>query len=270
MKATVLIDNIGTDEMKGEWGLSILCEYEGKKILLDVGASNTFAKNAEKLGFELKDVDYAVLSHAHFDHGNGMRQFFDENSKAKFYLRETTEENCYKKILFIKKYIGIPRHVLTDYADRIEIVSGDYQLCEGVYLIPHKCEGLEKIGKQNNMYQKIEGKWLPDNFSHEQSLVFDTDKGLVIFNSCSHGGAANIIKEVSETFPGKKVYGLIGGLHLHDKSESEIEQVAAKIDETNIEYICTGHCTGGHAYGILTKELGDRMHMLSTGLVMEF
>lgn len=32
-------------------------------------------------------------------------------------------------------------------------------------------------------------KYLPDDFTHEQSLVFRTDNGLVIFNSCSHSGA---------------------------------------------------------------------------------
>lgn len=54
------------------------------------------------------------------------------------------------------------------------------------------------------MYQKKNGGFLPDNFDHEQSLVFETEKGLVIFSSCSHAGAADIIREVSETFPEKR------------------------------------------------------------------
>ena len=47
MKARVLVDNIGFDNMKGEWGLSIYIETDDKKILLDTGASSLFVQNAE-------------------------------------------------------------------------------------------------------------------------------------------------------------------------------------------------------------------------------
>ena len=79
MKATVLVDNISCNELAGEWGLSIYIEYGDKKILLDTGASELFLENAEKMGVSIKEVDYAVLSHAHYDHSNGMKAFFENN-----------------------------------------------------------------------------------------------------------------------------------------------------------------------------------------------
>ena len=33
MKATVLLDNIGTEELAGDWGLSFYIEYAGKNFL---------------------------------------------------------------------------------------------------------------------------------------------------------------------------------------------------------------------------------------------
>ena len=120
------------------------------------------------------------------------------------------------------------------------------------------------------MYQKTSRGYVFDDFSHEQSLVIDTDKGLVIFNSCSHGGASNIINEVQNTFKDKKVYGLVGGFHLFNKTEQEVRDLAHKIKETNIEYICTGHCTKEAAYNILNEELGDKLHQLHVGLEMNF
>ena len=269
-KLTVIVDNTPYGNMKGEWGLSILSEYAGKKILVDVGASELFAENMSKLGFDIEDIDYGVLSHAHYDHANGMPRFFKENHKAKFYLRETTGENCYVKKFFFRKYIGIPKNVMTGYADRIEIVSVDYKLYEGAYLIPHKTKGLEAIGKREMMYQKTLRGWKADDFSHEQSLVLDTDKGLVIINCCSHGGAVNIINEVKETFPDKGVYGLIGGFHLYNKSEDEVRQVAKKILKTGIDFVCTGHCTKDKAYNIMKEELGDKLQQLRVGLEMKF
>lgn len=270
MKATVLVDNIADKGLKGEWGLSIFIEYGIRKILLDTGASDLFLKNAEKIGLSVKDVDFAVLSHAHYDHSRGMKAFFRENSKAKFYLQKSADENCYFKKWIIRRYIGLPKNILTEYRDRIVRVDGDCALCEGVYLISHKTPGLEENGKRENMAKKTPDGFRADDFSHEQSLVIETDKGLVIFNSCSHGGAANIINEVAETFPGKTVYGLIGGFHLYNKSEKEVRALAGKIKETGIRYVCTGHCTKDKAYRILKEELGDILHQLHVNLVMEF
>lgn len=269
-KITVAVDNIGTDNLCGEWGLCLYIEYGDTRILADSGQSDLFLKNLEAMGIDVKDIDYATLSHAHYDHANGMPYFFEANSKAKFYLRDAAEENAYKKVWIIKKYIGLPKHILEAYPDRIVKVSGDYKLTEGAYLIPHKTPGLEAIGRREKMLLKTKKGWKPDDFSHEQSLVLDTDKGLVIINCCSHGGVINIINEVRETFPDKHVYGIIGGFHLFNKTEEEIRTLGKKIKETGIDYVCTGHCTGGRAYHILKEELGDTVNQLKVGLIMEF
>ena len=111
---------------------------------------------------------------------------------------------------------------------------------------------------------------LPDDFAHEQSLVFETPKGLVVFNSCSHGGADTIIKEVAATFADRRIIALIGGFHLFMTPEKEVRALAERIRATGIERVYTGHCTGTKAFQILKEELGDQVEQLSTGLVMEF
>ena len=92
MKASVLVDNISDENVKGEWGLCIYIEYHDKKILLDSGGSDLFLSNAEAYGINIEDVDMAVLSHAHSDHSNGMDYFFEKNKKANFYLQESAIE----------------------------------------------------------------------------------------------------------------------------------------------------------------------------------
>ena len=269
-KLTVIVDNISNEEISGEWGLCVLVEFGDKKILVDAGASDLFLKNMEKLGIDVGSVDFGILSHAHYDHANGIPAFFEHNSHAKFYLRDSASDNCYAKKFIFKKYIGIPRKLIQNYKDRIELVSGDYKITDGVYLIPHKTANLSAVGKRESMYRKTSHGWVPDDFSHEQSLVLETDKGLLIINSCSHGGAANIINEVNETFPDKHVYGLVGGFHLFNKTDEEITDLAQKIKATGIDYVCTGHCTKGHAYGILKRELGDTVDQMRVGYQMEF
>lgn len=270
MRATVLVDNLAQEKLQGEWGLCIHIDTGKNKILLDTGASSLFLENAKKLGISIEEVEYAALSHAHYDHADGMEVFFHENSNANFYLRDGSAENCYKKLLFFYKYIGLPKGILKAFEDRITYVNGNFSLCEGVSLIPHKTPDLQKIGKRSSMYVKKGKRKVPDDFSHEQSLVVETEQGLVIFNSCSHGGADHIIEEVKATYPGRKISALIGGFHLFDRPEDEVRALAKRIRETGIEQIYTGHCTGKAAYQVLKEELGDKVHLLKTGLVMEF
>lgn len=270
MKAVVLADNIPSGELKGEWGLSFYISYQGHRILLDTGSSDIFLQNAYKLGLSLKKAEFGVLSHAHYDHADGMASFFAVNDQAKFYLRKECGENCYSQKRFHKKYIGLPKGILKKYEDRIVLAQGDVELLPGVTLVPHKTPGLEAVGKANGMYVKIGRRWKPDDFSHEQSLVFDTPKGLVIFNSCSHAGADVIIREVAKTFPDKKIRAMAGGFHLYKKTDQEVRQFAKAVEDTGIEEIYTGHCTGETAFRILREELGGKVQQLCTGLCMEF
>lgn len=265
MFVKILIDNVSKNELVCEWGLAVYIEYKGHRFLLDTGASEKFTENAPALGVDLANVEYGVLSHAHFDHADGMAAFFEKNDRASFYLRKSSAENCYSGKGDGSKYIGIHRGFLDTYRDRIVYVEGDYELLPGVYLIPHKTSHLEEQGRSANQYIRIGENWYPDDYEHEQSLVFDTEQGMVIFNSCSHGGADCIIREVEKTFPGKQIYALVGGLHLFRKSPEDVEALAEKIRETGIQKIITGHCTGDEAMQILQEKLGDIVESIYTG-----
>jgi len=268
MKVVILIDNMEHDSCVGEWGLSIYIEYGGEKILLDAGTTGCFAENAEKLGIDLKDISSAVLSHAHYDHSDGMEEFFARNKAAKLYLRKGCEENCYSSKPAGMEYIGIRKGFLEEYRNRLVYAEGDYEIFPGVKLIPHKTPDMELIGKKANMFVLEDGKLVPERFLHEQSLVFETENGLVIFNSCCHAGADNIIREVAATYPGIPVYALVGGLHLFRSGEAEVRALAERIRETGIRRIVTGHCTGGEALEILKEELGSTVMQMYSGLTL--
>lgn len=136
MRATVVVDNRKSDALPGEWGLCIYIEYGEKKILLDTGASELFAENAEKLGLDLSAVDAAVLSHAHYDHGNGMEAFFRRNDHAPFYVGPTCAADCYAGRWLFRRYIGIPPTVLSDYSRRIRYVREKRRFFPGLPSCP--------------------------------------------------------------------------------------------------------------------------------------
>lgn len=270
MKVTVLVDNTDGKELKGEWGLSFYIEYGDKIVLLDTGLSGLFAQNAASLGLDLGRVDYAVLSHAHDDHANGMDTFFDQNDHAPFYVAPGCEENCYDKKKFFYKYAGIPKGILKRHEDRIARASEDMMIDDGIRLLAHTTPGLEKIGISEGMYlKKGMFKYVPDDFRHEQSLVFELPEGIVIFNSCSHAGADNIINEVRKVYPGERILAMIGGFHLYNKSPEYVKDFAHRVKEAGTEQVYTGHCTGNEPMRILKEELGDMVHDFYTGLVFE-
>lgn len=266
MIAKILIDNLTKDELIPEWGLAVWIEHDGHRFLLDTGASDKFLENAKEMGVDLGRAEFGVLSHAHYDHSDGIGAFLELNKEAPFYLRPEAKECCYSRKKIIPRYIGIEKGLLEKYEERIVYVEGDKELLPGVTLLPHKTPGLKKIGKHIGMYVRKGLRWKYDSFAHEQSLVVETEKGLVIFNSCSHGGADNIIREVEETFPGKKIYAYIGGLHLYRSTDEEVRMLAAQIRGTGIAHIYTGHCTGDHAFALLKEALGDQVHQIYTGM----
>ena len=268
MRITVLVDNTDGMTLRGEWGLSFYIEYGDKNVLLDTGLSPLFAANAEKLGADITKVDYAVLSHAHDDHANGMDAFFALNDHAKFYVAKSCAENCYERRERSVVYGGIPKGIMKRHADRIVKAEPDMYIDDGIRLLGHTTPGLEEIGAAEEMYQR-QGfrRLIPDDFSHEQSLVFELPEGIVIFNSCSHAGADNIINEVRAVYPGKRILAMIGGFHLFNKSEEYVEAFSRRIEETGVEQIWTGHCTGTRSLGILRRELGNKVHAFYTGAV---
>ena len=56
---TVLAENSDGEGLCGEHGLALHIEYEGRRYLLDAGATGLFAENAAKLGLPLAELEAA-------------------------------------------------------------------------------------------------------------------------------------------------------------------------------------------------------------------
>lgn len=269
MEIKILMDNHAAEGFIAQWGLSVWIQYRGRKILLDTGSSGDFVQNAALMGIDLNEVEFGVLSHAHYDHGDGMEAFFEQNSRAMFYIRQGAGENCYDLKGEEPKYIGLKPGTLSRFKDRICFVDGDYELFPGVRLLPHRTAGLGEKGRKVGMYCWRDGGWQPDSFAHEQSLVLEAEKGLVIFNSCCHAGADTIVREAQAAFPDQPIHAIVGGFHLYQMDPEEVRAFARRLAETGVAHVITGHCTGQAAYDILREELGDKVRQLSAGLVIE-
>lgn len=277
MKIVTLIENQTDGDLLCEHGLSFYIEFHGASYLLDAGQSGLFAKNAKALGIDLAGVDKAILSHAHYDHAGGFSVFADVNKKASVYMQRAARLRCFSKKPEGIKDIGIPEEVRQKLEGRICYVDSDYRLEEGVSLIAHHAQELSERGRQMHMYTQDGDNVQVDNFAHEQSLAFELPEGLVVFNSCSHGGVDLILEEVQRAFDGRRVLAMIGGFHLMGsagpdsmrESEQEVRALASKLNAMQVDKIYTGHCTGTKAFPILKDVLGDKLELLVTGRTIE-
>jgi 7,8-dihydropterin-6-yl-methyl-4-(beta-D-ribofuranosyl)aminobenzene 5'-phosphate synthase len=76
-------------ELKTGWGFSCLIKIEGKNILFDTGAdSETLLSNMEKMGIDLKEIDFVFISHLHGDHTGGLSGILKIKPNLKVYKPE--------------------------------------------------------------------------------------------------------------------------------------------------------------------------------------
>lgn len=82
MKITILYDNNAGRDLKSGWGFACLIENK-KKILFDTGNSGSkLIHNMKKLEIEPKDITTVAISHNHWDHTGGLKEFLKLNNNA--------------------------------------------------------------------------------------------------------------------------------------------------------------------------------------------
>jgi 7,8-dihydropterin-6-yl-methyl-4-(beta-D-ribofuranosyl)aminobenzene 5'-phosphate synthase len=271
MKITVLVENTacGTN-LKGQHGLSFFIETDKCKILFDCGADNLFLENAAKLGLDISAVDYFVLSHGHYDHGGGLKDFLKANDKAKIFVSRYAFNDYFFKVLFFKKYVGLDKSLKNN--SRIIFVDGEYKINNASLpganmVIFSDISGSKYCSVKSKLLKSENGKIAPDDFRHEQCLIIDK----VLFAGCSHTGIVNIYEKAKSI---SAIRYIFGGFHLYNpvtkKTEDRalIENIANEFKNEDIK-IYTGHCTGKKSFEVLESVLGKKIEEISTGKVYE-
>ncbi len=280
MNVTVLMENTAPEGcgLASEAGLSLYIEYRGHRLLLDAGSSGRFADNAQMLGADLTEVEMVVLSHGHFDHADGLRRFFQMNSRAKVYMGREANGPYFSTGGEGYYFIGMQRDIWKNFKDRFVETTGFCPLMEGAWLVPDTVRDPKFAGRAADLLRKRgTDDFIPDDFRHEHALVLEGERGLVVFSSCSHTGIINIVRSVQTHIPAQRIFAVVGGFHMFGKGTQKMNcsaeyvfQVADALQELGVEEVCTGHCTGPAALELLTERLGPKCRSLSTGMTLHF
>ena len=276
MKVTTLIENTPSSNMGqlvAEHGLSMHIEHAGRKILFDAGESGAFADNAAQLGIAIDQVDMAVISHHHYDHGGGLKRFLALNKTARIYLLNRPAGAPYGKFLWLKKYIGLDEQLLSEHAERFVFLGEDREISPNVFILTHIGRHFPiPKGNRSILIKSAQGL-VPDNFAHELVMVLKENDGVVVFTGCGHQGILNMIAAVKQSFPSVPIKAVFGGFHLMalppfnfmSTTKTEVKDLGQQILDRVPGEIFTGHCTGTHAFGLLKQVMGSQLESLFTG-----
>lgn len=233
MKITVLNDNSPSAVCGSEHGLSYVVEAD-QTILFDAGPSDIFLKNAEILGINLDLINTVVLSHGHWDHGNGLMYLENKtlithpNSFAKRYRKAN------------KTPLGLPfslaeaqKKFLLKLTSRPLWVSADI-----LYL--------GEIPRLNDFEGQVVGYELADGTNDDiwddsAIVVRKANREWVVVTACSHSGVCNIVS-YAQTLVEGTISAVVGGFHLK-KADSKTARTIECLKNKQIQQVIPSHCT---------------------------
>ncbi len=269
-KVTTLVENsvcMGKG-LIGEHGISFLIETNNKrKILFDTGQGKALFNNAKLLGLDLNKIDTVALSHGHYDHTGGIKGLIEYNKNFKL----IAHPDIFAHKLAIKnneeRYIGAPfnKDFLEKAKINLQISRKPVEIADGIITtgeIPMQT-GFEAI--ESVFYIKEKKQNVPDPLADDSSLILDTEKGLVVLLGCCHRGLINTLKHVINLTGNKKIYAIMGGLHLGQASDMKLKQIINWLREFDVKRIGVSHCTGMPATLAFFNGLPKRVFLNTTG-----
>lgn len=226
----IIYDNCTENpELKAGWGFSALIERGSKKILFDTGNDKeAFFSNLEKMEIDYRQITDVVFSHKHKDHTTGSKEILSLlNPHVKIYLPT-----------------GFPQKNIPKYL-QVEMVEDIAEIDRGIFSIVLK-GGL---------------------FLYEQSIVMETEKGLIIMTGCCHPGIIQTLQEVQKR-SNRPIHLVLGGLHLFQKSQKFIRGIVKEMHSLQVMKVAPCHCSGSYALEEFEKTYGTNFYKIGTGSVL--
>jgi 7,8-dihydropterin-6-yl-methyl-4-(beta-D-ribofuranosyl)aminobenzene 5'-phosphate synthase len=276
MKLTVLLDNHTFIDryFLGEPGVSYYIETGGKKILFDVGYSDAFIRNAQKMGLDLLQVDFIVLSHGHLDHTWGLFPLLQLYTEAALEGRPAKRPTlvAHPGVFASRKVENAPEIGALLDADHL---SRFFELSLSAAPLPltprlhflgqieraNAFEAQRPMGQLTAGYPSFAGNSSGDFILDDTALVFQSAQGLVIITGCSHAGVCNIIASAKKLTGEERLADVIGGFHLLNPPPEQLHGVIAYLNDAHPAALHPCHCTDlptkiALAHSLPVKEVG--------------
>ena len=260
MKLIILTENYAGSGFLAEHGLSYIIEHEGQNILFDTGASDVYIKNANTLGIDIqKDINTVVLSHGHWDHGDGLQHI---NNKTlithpdSFMKRFREKDHSYLGLKLSKKEI--------EQQFKLILKNEPYFISDNIIFLGQIPRVID-FEAQTTPF--LDDQEQPDFVMDDSAIAVIQNKELIIITACSHSGICNIIEYAKKITGIDTVKAVIGGFHLKHNNLQTKKTIEFLI-ENNIHKIYPSHCTALPALAAFHDVF--KTEQLKTGMILNF
>lgn len=265
-RITIIADAFGgASSLERDWGYSALIEYNGHRILFDAGNDSAkFASNVAALGVDLRDLDAVVISHRHGDHTDGLHHIRSIHPQVGIfapsdeYFGGPTPRAFFRRpdptLPVEQRYFGGAVPAVIPHGSpwrglNMTRGAGGTVLAPGIRLVENLAPGRE-FGE-----------------TPELTLVIDTPEGQVVLVGCSHPGIERILSSIATD--AKPVALLVGGLHLVNAPDEEVERIAGELrTRWGVKRIAPGHCSGEYTFAVLRRVFGSAFVHAGVGEVI--
>ena len=272
IKATILSENCVFFQPGaiGEHGLSIFMETDRGNYLLDTGQGKAIVNNALVLGLDLKTIKGIIISHHHWDHTGGLGPVLDLKGPVDIFAHPGFFKESYSLRGGKERYIGVPfpRQLLEGKGARFNLSAEFREIEPGLWLtgeIPRRTD--YETGDKDQVIKTAAG-YVKDEILDDQSVVVETDKGLMVILGCCHSGIINTLTHIQEKMGKRHIHAVIGGTHLGPASDEQRAKSLAALKGFDIERLGVSHCTGLDMSTRLAAVFGDRFFFCNVGTVV--
>ena len=259
MRITILADNHAGGSTKAEHGLSYLIEIEKEQILFDAGQSTLFMENAMLLNYDVSKVHLKVLSHGHFDHGDGYKWLPGGKlfcHPGCFVKRYRQADHSYIGLNQTESAFKLNFNLYTT-SEPVEIIKNVYFLGE----IPRETS----FESQTTSFVFNNGN--PDFVMDDSGIAVILPDGLFVITGCGHAGLVNTLQHAKKITGINNIHGVMGGFHLKSNNLQTKETVSYLKNE-NVSYVYPSHCVDLPAMVVFREAFHSEQ--LKTGMTLTF
>lgn len=272
-KVTVLCDNyvMGNPGVLAEHGLSFFLETDCGSYLMDTGAGKAIVNNSLLLGLDLKTVKGIIMSHNHWDHTGGLIPVLEVKRDVEIFAHPGLFRESYVIREDKYHYIGIPftRQAIEDRNVRFNFGREFREILPGLWLTGEVPRITDFENWDLNQVVRTESGYIKDNVIDDQSVVIETEKGLLVLLGCCHSGIINTLSYIVEKMGRRHIYAVIGGTHLAPVGEEQREKSIGVLKGFDIERIGICHCSGLKTAVRMIEEFGDKFFFFNVGDTLE-
>lgn len=259
MTISVLTDNHPGSHTPSEHGLSYFIEYDGKRLLFDAGQSDMFLRNAKVMNINISDTDMIILSHGHFDHGNGLFNL----SGGSLLCHPGCFVKRYRKADM--SYIGL-KNKKDEFTGRFELITSKspYKISEKILFLG-EIPRLSSFESQSTTFVFEDGT--PDFVMDDSAIAMITEEGLFVVTGCGHSGIVNTLEYAKKITGEKIIYGIMGGFHLKEV-DNQIKSTISYLKDNNVKHLLPSHCTSFPALSAFHESF--HIKIVKTGDIYNF